>query len=111
LLVSQWGKSGRRRLKTNLSFASLVTREWLRRRVLAEAARRGAAPRAGAARADAAQGAGVAPPAEPGWAAAPVRAVQTEEPAKAGWVVDPEHAVDPEWAAEFEPEADRDRAR
>lgn len=105
-LPGKRARRGPRRLKTNLSFASLVTREWLRRRALAEALRRGAAPSAGAA-----QDAGVMPLVGVGWVAAPVRAAETGEPTEAGWAVDPEYAVDPEWAAEFESPADRDRAR
>jgi hypothetical protein len=84
----QFTRPGSRRLLTNLTFASLVAREWMRRRLPDSAAPEGAARRWGNAN----------------WAAAPVWAAEPEDATGVGW------AVDPEWAAETEA-ADRDRAR
>jgi hypothetical protein len=100
-------RPGHRPLGTNLTFASLVAREWLRRRLPTEAAR------PGAARGPAAASRAAAPdcPAPEGttrrcgdasWAATPAWAAEPDGAAEACC------ALDPEWAAETGA-ADRDR--
>ena len=105
------GPAGRRRStsspvagrRTNLTFASLVAREWLRRRLPAQAARPGGTARAGTA--------GVLPvpsgparwPGGAGWTGAAERAAESEEAAEPGW------AADPEWAAEPAEVGDREQ--
>ncbi len=94
---------GRGPARTNLTFASLVAREWLRRRLPAQAARPGGTARAGTA--------GVLPvpsgparwPGGAGWTGAAERAAESEEAAEPGW------AADPEWAAEPAEVGDREQ--